>query len=407
MSLPDIRARTMLCALAGYIMLNYSFMQLRVVIPLADLGLILCLATVNIPVMLRRMGRAINLTPFLIWWCFGVGRAIVDSLEYGIWALRDAAQVIESLWLIVAFVVAGKTSDIEKLFQWLKWLFVAYSVYALGAPFADDLAAISPSIPAAATGSVPVIGVYANLTGMLLWIAFYLLITEYKNPRLRTAGTAIGCLMIGIVVILLQGRTNYLVLIALTCIVGLFRPKSLSKFVILIPFMFIVVGTITAFNIKIPGHLTQNISFSFFIHHFETIGGTSQGDGQGLDAAAAGVPLRVGWWTNILEQEAADPVALITGLGYGRPLTNYVAGDETAPEGVQVREPHNSFFSVLGRLGLVGAVSWIWLHVELFNVCRKVFTHYRRLHDTKWINRLLMMLGFVVLTLVATSVKMP
>jgi hypothetical protein len=402
MSLPDIRARTMLCVLAGYIMLNYSFMQLRVVIPLADMGLILCLATVNIPVVLRRMGRAINLTPFLIWWCFGLGHAIIDSLEYGIWALRDAAQVIESLWLIVAFVVAGKADDIEKLFQWLKWLFVAYSVYALGAPFDDYLAAISPSIPGAATGSVPVIGVYANLTSMLLWIAFYLLIAEYKNPRVRNAGTAIGCLMIGIVVILLQGRTNYLVLIALTCIVGLFRPKSLSKFVILIPFMFIVVGTITAFNIKIPGHITQNISFSFFIRHFETIGGISQGDEQGLEAAASGVPLRVGWWTTILEQEAADPVALITGLGYGRPLTNYIAGDETAPEGVQVREPHNSFFSVLGRLGLVGAVSWIWLHVELFNMCRKVFTHYRRLHDTKWINRVLIMLGFVVLTLVAT-----
>jgi hypothetical protein len=101
-------------------MLNYSFMQLRVGIPLGDMGLILCRATVNIPVVLRRMGRSINLTPFLIWWCFGLGRAIVDSLEYGIWALRDAAQVIESLWLIVAFTVARQTYDIEKPFQWLK-----------------------------------------------------------------------------------------------------------------------------------------------------------------------------------------------------------------------------------------------------------------------------------------------
>jgi O-antigen ligase len=250
---------------------------------------------------------------------------------------------------------------------------------------------------------VPIIGTYANLNGMLLWIAFYLTITEYKNQRVRNAGIAIACLMVGVVVILFQGRTNYSQLIALMCIVGLFRPKSLSKFIILIPFMFIVVGTITAFNIKVPGHLTQNVSFSFFLHHFEAMGGISQADEQGLDAAAAGVPLRLGWWTNILEQEAADPVALITGLGYGRPLTNYVAADETAPEGVQVREPHNSFFSVLGRLGLVGAISWIWLHFELFNLCRKVFAYYRRLHDTKWINRLLIMLGFVVLTL-ATAI---
>jgi hypothetical protein len=384
-------------------MLNYIFMQLRVGIPLGDMGLILCLATVNIPVVLRRMGRAINLTPFLIWWCFGLGRAIVDSLEYGIWALRDAAQVIESLWLIVAFTVARKPHDIEKLFQWLKWLFIAYSVYALGAPFADDIAAISPSISPAAAGTapVPVVGSYANLSSMLLWIAFYLMITEYKNQRVRTAGIAIACLMIGAVVIVLQSRTNYFQLIALACILGLFRPKSLGRFGILVPIMFIVVGTITAFNIKIAGRLTENVSFSFFIHHFEAIGGISEGD-EHLDAAASGVPLRRGWWTNILEQEAADPVALITGLGYGRPLTNYVAGDESALEGVQVREPHNSFFSVLGRLGLVGAISWIWLHVELFNLCRKVLAYYHRMHEKKWINRSLLMLGFVALILAST-----
>jgi hypothetical protein len=111
-------------------------------------------------------------------------------------------------------------------------------------------------------------------------------------------------------------------------------------------------------RIKIPGRLTENVSFSFFIHHFEAIAGISQGDEAGLDAAASGVPLRLDWWTNILEQEAADPVALITGLGYGRPLTNYVAGDVTASEGVQVREPHNSFLSVrlLLILGFVALI---------------------------------------------------
>src|SRR5437879_1192937 len=102
MSLPDIRARTLLCVLAGYIILNYGFMQLGAGIPLGDMGLILCLATINIGVVLTKMSRVINLTPFLIWWCFGLGRAIVDGFEYGIWALRDAVQVIESLWLIVA-----------------------------------------------------------------------------------------------------------------------------------------------------------------------------------------------------------------------------------------------------------------------------------------------------------------
>jgi hypothetical protein len=346
------------------------------------------------------MGLAINLTPFLIWWSFGLGRATVDGIEYGIWALRDAAQVIESLWLIVAFAVAAKAVDIDRLFHWLKWLFIAYCVYALGAPFADNFAAISPSVPQAAGGEpVPIFGSYANLTSMLLWIAFCLTITEYRSQRVRIAGVAIACLMIGAVVLLVQSRTNYFQLAALTCIVGLFRPKSLGRFGILIPILFIVVGTITSFDIKIPDRLTENVSFSFFIHHFEAIGGISQSDEPGLAGAASGVPLRLDWWTNILEQEVADPVALITGLGYGRPLTNYVASNDIGPGGERVREPHNSFFSVLGRLGIVGAISWIWLHVELFKLCRKVFSYYHRLHDREWINRLLIMLGYVALTL--------
>jgi len=41
MSLVELRARTLLCVLAGYIMLNYSLMQLRVVIPFGDIALIL------------------------------------------------------------------------------------------------------------------------------------------------------------------------------------------------------------------------------------------------------------------------------------------------------------------------------------------------------------------------------
>jgi len=402
MSLADIRAGTLLCVFAGYVMLNYAFMQLRVIIPLGDIGLIVCLATINIPVVLKKMSGSISLTPFLIWWCFGLGRAIVDGAEYGIWALRDAAQVIESLWLIVAFAVAQKAYDIDKLFQWLKWLFIAYCVYALGAPFSDDIAAISPSIPQAASGElVPVVGTYANLSLMLLWIAFYLTITERKSQRVRIAAIAIACLMVGAVVVVLQSRTNYLQLAVLTCIVGLFRPKSFGRFGIVMPIMFIVVGTITAFDIKIPGRLTENISFSFYVQHLEAIVGISQGDDRGIAAAASGVPLRLDWWTNILEQEAADPVTLITGLGYGRPLTNYIASNDLGPGGLAVREPHNSFLSVLGRLGVVGAISWIWLHLLLFRLWHKVFDYYYRLKDEAWINRLLLMLAFVALILVS------
>jgi hypothetical protein len=406
MSLADVRARTLLCVLAGYIMFNYSFMQLRFPpeplpgIPLGDMGLIFCLATINVRVVLTRMRGAINLTPFLIWWCFGLGRAIVDGFEYGIWAFRDAAQVIESLWLIVAFAVAQKAENVARLFRWLNWLLVAYCVYAVGKPFQDTIASISPSIPTASGGElIPVIGLYANLPLMLLWTTFYLVITEHKNQLVRSAAIAVACLMIGFVVIVVQARTTYFQLAALMCIVGLFRRKSVGRFGMVIPIMFIVLGIITAFNIKVPGKLTDKVSFSFIIQQLETIGGMAQGGEEGLNASATGVPLRLGWWTNILEQESADAVALITGLGYGKPLTNYAATNIAGTGGVAVREPHNSFISVLGRLGIVGAISWTWLHIELFKLWRKVFLYYRGVKGRVWINRMLLMLAFVALVL--------
>ena len=399
MSLPDIRARILLCVLAGYIMFNYGFMLLRAGIPLGDMGLILCLVTINIGVVLTKISSVINLTPLLVWWCFGLARAIVDGFEYGVWALRDAVQVIDSLWLIVAFAAAQKAENVETLFRCLKWLCVAYAVYALGVPFQDTIARISPSISEAASGEpAPLVGTYANVGSILLWIAFYLAITDHKNQHTRIAATAAAGLIICVVVIVGQGRTTYLQLLALMCIVGLFRRKSIGRFGAILPIMIVVVGTITAFDIKIPGRLTDQFSFSFALKHFEAIGGIADADDQSLTSAASGVPQRLDWWKNILEEEWADPVKLVTGLGYGRPLTKF-----SAVGGVTVREPHSSFMSILGRLGLVGAISWIWLHVELFKLWRKVFLHYRRQREKVWTDRLLLMLAFVVLVLVEAA----
>ena len=397
MSLADFRARTMFGVLAGYLLLNYVFMLFRVPpgIPLGDLGLILCLATINIPVALRKMGKAVSIAPFLAWWCFGIARAIVDGAGYGEWALRDAAQVFESLWLIVAFVVAGKADDVETLFRWIKWLVVAYCIVALGAPFQDDIATISPSIPAPSSGApVPLLTPYANIGTMLLWIAFYCLTADHKTRLMRAAALPVACILIGGVVIGFQARTSYLQLVALAALIAVFRPKSLGRSGLVLPVMFIVLGTITALDIKIPGRITDEVSFSFIFQHVAAIGGETVGSDEGVIAAASGVPQRLEWWTNIFEKLWADPVTFITGLGYGAPLTDFVYST-----GAPVREPHNSFMSVIGRLGIVGAISWIWLQIELFKLWRQIFAYYRAVNHQVWMGRLMLMLAYAVLVL--------
>ena len=69
----------------------------------------------------RRPGLSLTVAilPLAIWWTFGVGRALFDFAIHGTWALRDAAHVLESLFLLVGFVFAGDPRSLERFFDWL------------------------------------------------------------------------------------------------------------------------------------------------------------------------------------------------------------------------------------------------------------------------------------------------
>jgi O-antigen ligase len=111
-------------------------------------------------------------------------------------------------------------------------------------------------------------------------------------------------------------------------------------------------------GIQIKGRLHQNISFDFFMKHFAAISGKEDA---GVTGAAEGSQQRLIWWARIFHQWTSSPIKFIFGLGYGFPLTDLVTAG-----GIQVREPHNSAMSIIGRLGLVGIVSWLWIQLLLF-----------------------------------------
>src|SRR5690348_8283288 len=99
--LPRLKMLVMQVLLTGYLVLGYPFMLVRIPpsgtgVPVGSLFLALALLTTNLPAVLSRMGCVVRLAPFLIWWCYGLGRALIDSTDHGLWALRDASQVIDS-----------------------------------------------------------------------------------------------------------------------------------------------------------------------------------------------------------------------------------------------------------------------------------------------------------------------
>jgi hypothetical protein len=389
-----------LALIAGYVLLDYAFMQIRVPpsgfgVPLGEIFLIFALITTDIPLVLKRLNSVVYLLPIIVWWTYSLGRAVDDSMTRGFWALRDATSAIESLYLIVGFSVAAEIRNIKRLARWLPIVLAVACIYGLGYPFKAYIQAQSPNVIGGAHEGVPLLGDYAITGTVMLWTAFYCLVAPWKARTLCYLRIPLAGLLIAFVITVIQARTTYLQLAGVTVLLVVFRPRVVSRLAAAILIPVFVLVFITAFDLHISGRLSDNISFSFFVEHIETIFGKTATGHNGLMMAAQGVDLRFGWWENLYNRLTADAGTLLTGLGYGIPLTNF--RDEF---GDIVREPHNSYISVVARLGVLGFVAWAWMQLEFFKGwCRG----YRACHRIGWREGetlLLMVIAFGVLVMI-------
>jgi len=171
------------------------------------------------------------------------------------------------------------------------------------------------------------------------------------------------------------------------------RPRTLVRMGTALPILMLLLAVISAFDLRISGRLTSNISPDFFWEHIQSIFGIAVG-GSGLAEAAGGVSLRMGWWIRLYDLLTADAVTMITGLGYGIPLTDF---RDTL--GVVTREPHNSVISVVARLGLIGLISWLWMQIELFRAGLRAYFECRRTGRRQSADLVFLLIVFAVLTL--------
>jgi len=401
MTLTNIRQYVLLGLLSGYLLLNYSFMQFRIPpqgfgIPLGEMFLLFVLMTIDVPLILRKIGTVAYLLPFLVWWGFGFGRMLIDSMDRGFWAFRDATPLIESLFIIVGFALAGNAAFFERLRRWLPLLLLVASIYALGYPIEKQIIEISPTIQgASADQAVPIFGAYDTTAPLLLWTAVYLLCfgdpkSNGRVLRILGAGAAIA-----FAIVVVQARTIYVQIVGLSFIFLLFRRRALMNLSATIPLLVLAVAVIAAFDISVSGRLTDKISFSFFADHLTAIFGETSASDAAANAAAEGVGLRFGWWQHLYELLTSDAVNELTGLGYGIPLTDFYADS-----GTLVREPHNSYISVVSRLGVIGFCAWAWMNFEILKVWFGAYREAKRLRWRYGQNLLLQILSFGVLVLI-------
>jgi hypothetical protein len=395
-----MRTTILLLLLTGYLVLNQGFMQIRVPpsdgVPIGELTLICYLAITNIWVVLARMNAVVHLVPFLIWWGCGVGRAVFDTGEYGMWALRDASHVIDSLFVIVGFSFVRRPDDLDRLFRWLAWLLPVLSIYIMvGYPL--KLSTMSPTLPGGSGQPVPLFGIMNTADVVLLWCAMYFILAAPRSG-ISLKSFIIAAALVAYAVLMLQNRTTYLQLAVMLVFTVLFRKRSVGPFLAFVPIVIVSVLLISTFGLRISGRLSDEVSLSFFADHLAAIFGISSGDDDVIAAAASGVGQRLEWWTDIYHRLSADLATLLTGLGYGFPLIPFKANG-----GIQVREPHNSVISVVARSGLIGLSAWVWMQSELFRCWFRCFRQLRHISsDGDMENRLLILLSFLVLVMVGT-----
>lgn len=394
-----IRLTVLLLLIAGYLVVGYPFMQLRlpptgVGVPVGELMLAALLLSINWPMVLARIGTVLPLFPLLVWWGWGFARLVVDGIREGPWAFRDGTQLIEALYLVVGFAVVVELAEISRSARWFRRIIVVSCAVGLSYVFADDLIAISPTLAGGSDQPIPIIGTFATTHTMMLMGAFLCLIRSNRTRLEALACTLLAGFLVSYAVMVIQMRTTYIQLLCLTLLLLLVRPAALRRFGSTIPVLCVLLTLVSALELRISGRLSSEISWSFLGDHVLTIFGI--GTEGSIGDAASGVPLRFGWWLRLYNELTSDPVTLLSGLGFGVALTDF---RDTL--GVLAREPHNSIISVVARLGLVAGLAWIWLQLELFRVAYLTYRAARRLgwHDQAQL--VLLIMAFAALTLVS------
>jgi hypothetical protein len=390
-----IRNLVVLATIWLYLIFNWGFMQLRIPptagsgLPVGEMVLLVYLVTINYTSVLGRLSLTVAILPFMVWWTFGLGRALFDFTHHGMWALRDAAHVLESLFLLVGFVFAGDPKSLDRFFKWLPTLLAISVFYGLLYPFRVELWNLSPTIMSGAGYPAPIFGSMANTPQLLYMAAIYLMLFHSN----RLLANVVAVLLIGYTVAMFEARTLYLILIAVFGFILLYRRSTLSNlslFAILSGFLLALIPLV---GLHLEGRLGADFGPGFLVAHFLAIFGICDPHYAGVCSAAQGVDQRLAWWTKIYDSMSKDAFSMLLGLGYGLPLTNFHGAS-----GAEVREPHNSYLSVLARTGIIGVIAWGTMMVELLRRWHNTFVRCRLVGWREGENRLLVLMVFFIST---------
>ena len=352
--------RTTLFCIAGNMLFTYSFMLLRIppVGPGAPVNELVLAFDIVAILFMRRSKVAFAATPVLLpltlLWIEATVQLVGGFYEHGVWAIRDSLNVMDSAFLFVGYWLASDARFFPIFDRWFKRALTFAAFYILLFPVQSTLVRFSPVVYSMAGAPFPIFFSYSNASSVGVAAACQTIVGDYGPRIYRVLMT--GALMMALTVFV-QVRLFYLQLALLLLVVVVFKPRRLRSLGTMVVVSVVLIGLFLASGIELPGRLGTTFTLDFLVNHVQAIWGGGAPDA-GTAAAAEGVDLRFGWWVEIHNKLQRDLQTWIFGLGYGMPLTSFRATDD-----VIVREPHNSFFSIYGRLGVFGAVNFLLVQI--------------------------------------------
>lgn len=292
--------------------------------------------------------------PLLVLWPLAAIQLAYGFVSEGVWAIRDAANIIETGFLLVGYCLASDPRFEAPFHRWLGFAMIVAALHILLFPLRDILSAWTPAIGSMSGYQAPLLFSYGNPASVGCTAMCYLLVVP---GRFRTLRALLAAAVVATLLVFVQARLVYLQLPVLALIILAFRPRFMARAGLMATAALLLILLLLATDIDLPGRLGQNFSIDFLVSHVGAIWG---GGGETTSAAAAGVGLRLAWWAEIEAQLEQHPLRLLFGLGYGMPLTSFLG-----PAGDIVREPHNSIVSIYGRLGLLGCTVFLALQAIL------------------------------------------
>ena len=336
-----------LATLAGDLLLTAGFMLLRLPpggpgVPVNEGVLLIALAALLLGGRgLGGVAASPGFWPLLGLWVLAGAHLILDVPAHGAWAIRDAANILESGFFVVGFALARDPRFPGALARWLGAVCLAAALYALLYPFQGWLTRFSPRIGSMSGYEAPLLFSFVNTSSVALTAVCHTLLRRNWPLALR-AGLA--GLVLTWLIVFVQARITYPQLLFVALLFAVFAPRQLGEFALVAGVAAIFMALFLASGIRLPGRLGMTFSLDFLASHVRAIWGGGE-----MRDVAGGVGLRLGWWAEIQERLARSPRDWFLGLGYGMPLTGFRGLHDDV-----VREPHNSYVSIYGRLGFVG-----------------------------------------------------